>query len=309
VIVVAGEALVDLVEEADGRLRPVAGGGPLNTAIALGRLDVPAAFLGTLSRDDYGRLLSELLADAGINMSLVRWSDAPTPLAVVHRHPDGQNGYTFYLASTSLTDLPPRSLPELPREARAIHVGTLALAVDPPASTLEALVDREAGKRRIILDPNVRPAIFGDANAYRARLERIARLADVVKLSEDDADWIYPELDRDAVLDYLLTLGPRLIAITSGERGACAASEAARVAVPATPIAVVDTVGAGDTFGAALIAALSARGAFDEGRPALGEDALSEILAFAVEAATITCTRVGAVPPTRDELAALKFPR
>jgi fructokinase len=302
VIVIGGEALVDLVEE-DGLVRPVAGGGPFNTAVALGRLDVPVAFLGTLSRDDYGALLAGQLADAGVDMSLVRWSDAPTPLAVVHRHGDGRNTFTFKLGATALSDLPPDALPVLPDAVWGIHLGTLGLAVDPPASTYESLVDREAGTRRIILDPNVRPEIFGDARAYRVRFERLAALADVVKLSDDDAGWIYPGRELGEVIDHLLRLGPRLVSVTLGESGAIAASALGTVLVPAVPVTVVDTVGAGDTYGAALLAALVERDALGA-RPAaaLDEPMLHAVASYAVAAAAITCTRVAADPPNRAEI-------
>jgi fructokinase len=136
-------------------LRPISGGGPFNTAIALGRL---------------------------------------------HQHDDGGNTYTLHLAGTSLTDLPPEAVPALPETATAIHVGTLGLAIDPPAAAYEALLARETGRRTIVLDPNVRPAVFGDQASYRARFERLATLVDVVKLSADDAAWIYPEVELEDVL-------------------------------------------------------------------------------------------------------------
>jgi fructokinase len=302
VIVVGGEALVDLVDE-HGLLSPVPGGGPFNTAIALGRLGIPVAFLGTLSHDEYGGLLARLLLEAGVDMSLVRWSDAPTPVAVVHRHDDGGNSYTFYLTGTSLTDLPPEAVPDLPEHMWAIHVGTLGLAVDPPAAAYEALLDREAGRRTIVLDPNVRPAVFGDQVSYLARFERLARLADIVKLSDDDAAWIYPELDLADALEHVLGLGPRLVAITMGTLGAVAASREGYARVPAVPVTVVDTVGAGDSFGAALLAALVEREALEPGatRP-LDDSLLEEAVEYAVTASAITCTRTGAVPPTRAEL-------
>ena len=139
--------------------RAVPGGGPFNTAIALGRLGLPVAFLGTLSRDDHGGVLAGLLADASVDLSLVRTTDAPTPVAVVNKHGgDGGNSYTFYLAGTALADFPRASLPALPSQAVALHVGTLALAVDPPAMTYRLLVEREADKRTIVFDPNIRPA-------------------------------------------------------------------------------------------------------------------------------------------------------
>ena len=301
-IVVGGEALVDLVDER-GLLSPVPGGGPFNTAIALGRLGIPVAYLGTLSHDDYGSLLARLLTEAGVDMSLVRWSDAPTPLAVVHRQDDGENAYTFYLTGTSFTDLSPEAVPALPEHAWAIHVGTLALAVDPPAAAYEALLDRDARRRTIVLDPNVRPAVFGDQLSYRARFERLARLADVVKLSEHDAAWIYPELERADILERVLGLGPRLVAITMGTLGAVAASRDGYARVAAVPVTVVDTVGAGDSFGAALLAALVERDALDpRARRSLDDSLLEDALEYAVTASAITCTRLGAVPPSRAEI-------
>jgi fructokinase len=303
VIVVGGEALVDLVNE-QGELHPIPGGGPFNTAIALARLGVPVAYLGTLSTDDYGNVLAGVLANAGADTSLVRWSEAPTPLAEVHRHDGGGNTYTFQLANTSFTDLPLEAIPALPQHVRAIHVGTLALAIDPPAAAYEALLEREAGRRTIFFDPNVRPAVFGNQGAYQVRFERIAGLANIVKLSDDDAAWIYPELTPEDVLERVLALGPRLVAITLGTDGAVAASREGFARVPAVPVNVADTVGAGDSFGAALLAALAERDVLMLGatRP-LDDSLLEEALRYAVTAAAITCTRTGAVPPTRDEIA------
>jgi fructokinase len=302
VIVVGGEALVDLVEEG-GVVRSVPGGGPFNTAIALGRLGVPVAFLGTISRDAYGSVLAELLIEAGVGMSLVRSTDAPTPLAVVNKDSDGGNSYTFYLADTAFADLPRNALPALPGEAVALHVGTLALAVDPPAATFRALVEREAGTRAIVFDPNIRPLVFGDPDDYRPRFERLAGLATIVKMSGDDASWIYPGCEPSEVLERLLALGPRIVAITLGSEGAIAGSADGRVQVPAVPVVVADTVGSGDSFGAALVAALYEQEALElrSMRP-LDDAVLEKAISYAVTAAAITSTRTGAVPPSRAEI-------
>jgi fructokinase len=304
VIVTGGEALVDLVDDG-GALRPVAGGGPFNTAIAFGHLDVSVGFLGPISRDAYGQMLYQQLVDAGVDTSLVRRSDAPTPRAVVHKQHDGRNEYTFELARTSLVDLTPEDLPVLPQEAWAVYVGTLALAIDPPAAAYEALVHREAGRRQIIFDPNVRPAIFGGVTSYRARFERLARRALLVKLSDDDAAWIYPRLRLEEVVELLLGFGTHIVAVTKGERGAVAASAAAYVDVPGMPVEVVDTVGAGDSFGAAMVAALVDQGAIGPRTTQAADDAvLTRAVSYAVAASAITCTRAGALPPTRDEIKA-----
>jgi fructokinase len=302
VIVIGGEALVDLVED-DGSSHPVAGGGPFNTAIAFGRLDVAVGFLGAISRDTYGQMLAQQLSDAGVDTSLVRWSDAPTPRAVVHRHGDGKHEFTFEIRGTSLVDLFPHQLPILPNDAWAVHVGTLALAIDPPAAAYEAFVEREAGRRQIILDPNVRPAIFGDAVAYRHRFEHLAQVADLVKLSEDDAAWIYPGTSVEHVLELVLGLGPGLVAVTRGANGAIASSGNGFVDVPGIRVTVVDTVGAGDSFGAAFVAALVDGGAFGpQATRAADAEVLTRALSYAVAASAITCTRRGAVPPSRDEI-------
>jgi fructokinase len=302
VIVVGGEALVDLVEDGESR-RAVAGGGPFNTAVALGRLDVPVAFLGAISRDAYGAMLYELLAEAGVDESLVARTDLPTAQATVHREADGRNTYTFSLVETAFTDVSSETLPVLPDEAWGIHVGTLALAIDPPAGAYEALLDREAERRRIILDPNVRPLIFGDADVYRRRFERLAREVDVVKLSDDDAAWIYPGRSIEDVLDAVLAFGPRLVAVTRGGSGAVARSRLAEVDIAGIAVDVADTVGAGDSFGAALVAALVDEGALGPGEQReLDRPVLERAVTYAVTASAITCTRTGADPPTREEI-------
>jgi len=302
VIVIGGEALVDLVDDG-GTPHSVAGGGPFNTAIAFGRLGVPVGFLGTISRDGDGQMLAKRLLDEGVDTSFVRWSDAPTPRAVVHHLGDGRNEYTFHLYGTSLADLTPNELPALPDEAWAVYVGTLALAIDPPASAYEALVDRETGRRQIILDPNVRPAIFGDVDVYRRRFERLARLADIVKLSQDDAAWIYPGLRAEDVLAHILDFGPRVVAVTRGEGGAIAGANSAVVDIAGIPVDIVDTVGAGDSFGAALIAALVDEGAFGPlATRRSDQSVLARAVSYAVAASAITCMRRGAAPPSRDEI-------
>jgi fructokinase len=304
VIVVGGEALVDLVDD-DGSRRPMPGGGPFNTAIALGRLDVSVGFLGSISRDAYGEMLAERLVDSGVDTSLVKRSDAPTARAFVHRQRDGDSEYNFEVKGTSLADLSPRDLPVLPDDAWALYVGTLALALDPPAAAYEALVRSEAKRRQIIIDPNVRPAIFGDVATYRPRFERLVRLADLVKLSEGDAAWIYPRLGIDEIIELIRSLGPRVVAVTRGRNGAVAASGDAFVDVAGVPVAVVDTIGAGDTFGAAFVTALVEEAAFgpERSRP-VAEPALARAVAYAVAASAITCTRSGAVPPSRSEVEA-----
>jgi fructokinase len=185
----------------------------------------------------------------------------------------------------------------------ALHVGTLALAVDPPATTYRLLVEREADKHTIVFDPNIRPAVFGDAEAYRVRFEQLCRLATIVKMSRDDAEWIYPGYEPPEVMERVLALGPRMIAITLGAEGAMAASAVGRTQLPADRVDVVDTVGSGDSFSAGLIASLHEQDALalDSTRP-FDDAVLETAVSLAISVAALTSTRTGAAPPSRGEL-------
>ena len=169
-IAVAGEALIDLIADGNG-LHPYPGGGPFNTAVALGRLGVPVAFLGRLSDDAFGRMLDERLAESGVDRRYVLHGEAPTPLAVIHATSDGEHAFRFYLAGTTYADVTLADLPPLDSEVAALHVGTLSLATDPPAAAFEQLMERESTRRLVVVDPNIRPAACGDRDAYVARFE------------------------------------------------------------------------------------------------------------------------------------------
>ena len=301
-IAVAGEALIDLVES-DGTLHPLPGGGPFNTAVALGRLGVPTGFLSRLSYDKFGELLVELLRESGVDDRYLLRGPAPTPVAVVHTSAGGDATYSFHLAGTAYADLTAEDLPELGPEVVALHLGTLALATDPPAAALEVLMRRESDRRLIVVDPNVRPDVIGDRDAYVTRFESWLSYAHLVKLSARDAEWLYPDLEPEACAQHLLALGARLAVVTLGPDGALAVSGegAARVASPA--VEVVDTVGAGDAFGAGLLRALWASdGLHVQTVAQLSDAGLETALSFACVVAALQCSRAGAVPPTLDDV-------
>lgn len=301
-IAVAGEALIDLVAD-DGLLRPIPGGGPFNTAVALASLGVPVGYVGRLSSDRFGRLLEQQLADSGVDRRYVLHGDAPTPLAIVHTGDAGDPEYAFYLDGTAYAAISPADLPLLGPEVVALHLGTLALATDPPASALEQLIEQEAERRLIVIDPNVRPAVCGDPDAYRRRFERWAAHAHVIKLSVVDAAWLYPGAAPDAVLDAVLDLGARLAVITLGADGASARSRAGRARAASPPVDVVDTVGAGDSFGAGFLRALWAANRLDaDGVGRLDDRELAHALQFATAVGALQCARAGAVPPTLAEI-------
>lgn len=297
-IVVAGEALIDVV---DGRER--AGGGPFNTARALARLAVPVAFLGRLSTDARGQSLAALLERDGVRMHLSSTGPEPTTIARASIDAGGVATYTFEVAGTSAPNLLPAALPfDLGAGVEAVHAGSLGLVLEPMASTLMGLIGRERGRRVVMLDPNVRPGLIDDAD-YRARLRRAIATSDVAKASDGDAAWIFGVEDHEAAADAMLETGARLAVITLGARGAYARHGSSRVHVEAPPVEVVDTIGAGDAFGAALAAWLHDHDALHPGFR-LTEKDLRAALAYACLVASLTCTRAGADPPTRAEVLA-----
>lgn len=301
-IVVCGEALIDLVVEADGRLRPAPGGGPFNTARAIARLGAPVAFLGRLSTDEFGRGLCTLLEEDGVDTSLVSRGDEPTTLAIARLDAGRAARYDFYHVGTSAPNLGPAMVPaKLGHDVDAVHVGSLGLVLEPMASTLFELMRRESARRVVMLDPNVRPVLISNADAYRSRLESAMALGAIVKASQEDVRWLYPGVDLEPAASRMLAAGARLVVITLGVEGAAGFTRRGGTRVRAPSVDVVDTIGAGDTFGAALLAWLHERGLLARDL-SLEEPELESALEFACRAASFTCGRAGADPPRRDQL-------
>ena len=300
-IAVIGEALIDMHVEGD-LLRPFAGGGPFNTAIQLGRLDTPACFLGALSFDRFGRQLEQALRSAGVDTSGVRRVDAPSPIAIVDSA-SVEPSYSFYLAGTAHEALQPADFAELPAHVVALHVGTLALATDPPAPAIAEFAEREAELRTLVIDPNIRAAMIPDRAAYLTRFERLARNAGLVKLSAGDLSWLYPDrLPADAARG-LLGGGAACVAITHGSDGAEAWTHSGTARIPAPDVTVVDTVGAGDAFGAGLLAWLWRSNELTvEALRSLGQGELEAALRYAAAVAAAQCSRASAWGPAAADV-------
>ncbi|WP_354382186.1 carbohydrate kinase [Streptomyces sp. PvR034] len=295
-IVVAGEALIDLVPVAGppGALVPRAGGGPYNTALALGRLGGRVAFCSRVSTDGFGRTLLAGLRAAGVDLSLVQRGPEPTTLAVPSLAPDGSAAYGFYVEGTAdrLFALPDALAPG----TRALALGTCSLVLEPGASAYEALLRRESARGLLtLLDPNIRPALIADPAAYRARFLSWLPYVSVLKLSEEDAAWLGGRPEE------WLAAGPSAVVLTRGAAGlAVWTRRGERFAVPARGVAVVDTIGAGDTVNAALLHRLvNAPGGAQAAEAAVDWPG---VLAYAAHAAAVTCTRAGAEPPYAAEL-------
>ena len=312
-ILVCGEALIDFVPLAQGD-EPAyvarAGGSSFNVAMGLGRLGIPVGFLGRLSRDPFGQLLRRRLLADRVDCRLVLDGDEPSTLAIVHLEAGAEPVYVFHGEGTADRLLGIGDLPaDFPGEVAALHLGSISMVREPGASAFEALMRREHGRRVLSLDPNVRPSLVGERSAYVARLEGWVSLADVVKVSRADLEWLYPQADPDAAAASWLAWGPGLVVVTKGHDGAIGMTARDRVEIAGTPVAVSDTVGAGDSFTSGLLAWLHEAGRLERTRiREIPADALRTCLAFANRAAAITCTRAGSQPPTRAEMDADRLP-
>jgi fructokinase len=306
-ILVCGEALIDLVPLPDS-VEPTfvarAGGSSFNVAMGLGRLGAPVGFLGRISRDPFGRMLRRRLLADGVDCRLVQDGDELSTLAVVHLEAGAEPEYTFHDQGAADRLLRVEDLPaDFPPDVAALHLGSISMVREPGASAFEAVMRREHGRRVLTLDPNVRPSLVGERARYVARLEGWVSLADVVKVSRADLAWLYPETTPDAAAAAWLARGPGVVVVTMGHVGAIGLTPTDRVEVAGTPVTVSDTIGAGDSFTSGFLAWLVEGAWLDRAKiRQIPAHALREGLAFAVRAASITCTRAGAQPPTRAEM-------
>ena len=312
-VVCCGEALVDLIAaDPNGRTwHAVPGGAPYNAALAAGRLGAPTSFLGVFSDDRFGRMLRTRLLESHVDHRHCPVTHDPTTVALVARNRDGEDSFTFHVADTTTTSGRVNDL-HLPADTGVLHVsGSVAMVVEPAASRIAALMAAAGHRALLHLDANPRPAVV-DRDSYRRRLDRWLGRADVVKVSAADAEWIDPGADpveladswlRPADADALDEHRPLAVVVTLGAQGAAVALPNGVVRVAAPEVEVVDTVGAGDSFTGAVLAAFSAHRVTDR-------DALAKLdaawwrtaLTYAAEAAAISCSRPGCDPPWRHEL-------
>ncbi|KRW96357.1 carbohydrate kinase [Paracoccus sp. MKU1] len=303
-ILCAGESLIDMVPEG-ANYRPLPGGAVYNTAIALGRMGAQAGYLWPISRDGFGEMLLRPLAEAGVDTGLCPRSDRLTTLAFVTLT-GGEARYSFYDEGSAGRMFAPEDLPEIPDTVSALFIGGISLVPDPCGTAIEALVERVRHRIPVMLDPNIRPFFIADEPAYRARLDRLIGMADLVKLSGDDLDWLMPGASFEEAAAAILGRGARVVFQTGGSAGARAHWSGEPLAAQAVRVEVADTIGAGDTFNAGVLAALDRAGVLTrQGLERLTPDAIAQALALGTRAAAITVSRPGANPPWAHELDAL----
>lgn len=310
-ILVCGEALIDLFvgapEGGEMPARAVAGGSPFNVAIGLARLGAAAGFLGGISRDGFGTLLADLLAREGVDGRFLIRTDRLSTLSVVATDADGHPSYSFHGEGAADRSLLAADLPaDLPDTVAALTFGSYTMAVEPVGSALAALAEREKGRRFISVDPNLRPSVVGAMTGWHPAAERFYRAATLIKASDEDIRIAWDgQLTIAEAASYWRDLGAQLVVVTEGERGATAFSAAGRASVPGRSVPVGDTVGAGDTFHAALLAKLARNGQLHPAAlAALDLAAVEGLLRYAVAASAICVTRRGADLPTAAEVEA-----
>lgn len=307
-ILCCGEALIDMIPSptdagTDGFV-PHSGGAIFNTAIALGRLGVPTGFLTGLSTDLFGGQLAADLEKSQVDTRFAIRSDLPTTLAFV-RLSQGHATYTFYDENTAGRSLDAENLPDLTDNATALYFGGISLISEPCADFYAALAEREARRRIIALDPNIRSGFIKDEPRYRARLKRMIAVADILKVSDEDLIWISPEGETlEDKARALLQEGPKVLILTKGSEGALAfVAGRDPVSVSARKAVVVDTVGAGDTFNAGVLESLFRTGLLRKTEIAnISDPDLTAALRRGAEIAAVTVSRAGANPPWLQEL-------
>jgi fructokinase len=314
-VATAGEALIDLIEDADGRLRPCAGGAVYNLTRALGLQGVGTLYLNPLSQDRFGRLLAEGIAQAGVALALPLPVHEPTSLAVVGLDAQGKASYSFYREGVADRQVSAQGLitacdahPEL----RITVTGCLALAAEDSAKYLPWLQAQRAGGRLVVVDANLRPAVVPDMDTYRASVMAALQQAHLIKVSDDDLDTLGVQgTDALARARALLASTPApWLALTLGAGGAVLLARDGRAwhSAESAQVAVVDTVGAGDCFLAGLLVALMQRPAMQQGALAdalqLGADDAQHLLAHAVASASLCVMQTGCTPPSLAEVVA-----
>jgi fructokinase len=295
---VCGEVLIDLIPGADGVRVPHVGGGPANTAKALARLGHDVQFIDGISSDQYGVMSRKELLDDEVKLDLALKSDKPTCLAIVSLAENGGASYEFEIDGTATFDFSLDWLPDPSRyKPNVLHIGTLVTVIEPGADVLYDWAIRVAEFAPIVFDPNIRPAVMGDRDKYQAAVEKWAAISSVIKVSDDDMEWLYPDQMYTDVAQRWINDGAALVVVTRGADGLLGITADGSVEVPGVKIEVADTVGAGDTVGAIIVEAMVERGIL-----ALTGDVLKSVLHRAAVAAGITCSRKGAQPPYKHDL-------
>ena len=307
-IICCGESLIDMISIANAGNESVfsglTGGAIFNTSIALGRLDVPVGLISGVSTDLFGKKITKDLTDSNVNIKLLIRNEKPTTLAFVDVK-DGQANYTFYDENSAGNSIHYSDFPNIPKIATTLCFGGISLCTEPAASAYEKLFIQEIKNKVLFLDPNIRSTFISDEISYRKRLNKMISSSDILKVSDEDLDWIVTSGSNiNEKIEKLHNLGAKLIIVTKGAEGVAAYVKNKKVInLPAQEVNVIDTVGAGDTFNAGFLAKLSNLKLLSKSNVKnLSSKHISMALEYGIKAASITVSRKGANPPLLSEI-------
>ena len=308
-IICSGEALIDMIpatcgDACEDGFIPRAGGSVFNTAIALGRLGANVGFVSGLSTDMFGEILEQTLRDSNVDLALCLRADRPTTMAYV-KLTDGNASYLFHDENSAGRMITAEDMPEISPDVTAMFFGGISLAVEPCAEAYAALAEQAGAGRVVMVDPNIRPTFIPDEPRFRARLDRILRVADIVKVSDEDLGWLVPgEISVDDRVTAVLSKGPSIVLVTAGgETARGYLSDGRVIEKTITPQTIVDTVGAGDSFNAGFLHSLQEQGLLTRsGIDNLSDAQMLDALTLGAAVAGVVVSRSGANPPWRKEL-------
>lgn len=300
-ITVAGEALIDIIVDPQGDVTSVVGGAPLNTARTIARLGLPASFLGGVSQDAFGGRIMRLLGTDGVEYALGSRVEAPTTLAIAQLDDHGAATYRFLLEGTSAGAVTSElALQHVGDDCSILHVGTLGLVLQPLADAMREVVATSPADRLVMIDPNCRPSVMGDSPVFRDTFDAVLARADVIKVSGDDLDFLYPGMPHSEAARLLRKASDGVVLLTDGAKAVHVLVGDDEIVLDVPRVPVVDTVGAGDSFSGGFLAHWVRQG---RSRSDLSDvAAVAEAARFGIAVAGITCQRPGADPPRLSEM-------
>lgn len=300
-ITVIGEALVDIIVDPTGNVTSVVGGAPLNTARTCARLGIETTFLGGVSTDAFGGRIMRLLSDDGVTYALVAQVHEPTTLAIAQIDEHGAATYRFMMEGTSAAAVTAdQALAAVGADCRVVHAGTLGLVLQPLADATRAVVAASPDDRIVMIDPNCRPSVMTTSEVFRSTLDSVLGRADIVKVSGDDLEFMFPELDLIEAARALQVQSGAVVLFTDGAKAVCVMNGSDEIVLNVPKVPVVDTVGAGDSFSGGFLAEWMHRGLTrDDVRDT---DKVVSAARYGIAVAGITCQRPGADPPRTGEV-------
>jgi fructokinase len=309
-IISLGEALIDFISLKKLDYKGFPGGSPYNTSIAISRQGIPCQFIGRMSKDIFGVQLLDYLKENQVGTDFLISTDDPTTLSFVQKESDGKVQYAFFSNGTADRFWSEKDINnlEFPKETKIIHFGSISLTQEPCGSLLTQLLLKKASGILLSFDPNIRPSLVSNRMVYMERFHKLCKICSIVKLSDEDLEWLFPDETKKKALSILMDAGVSLIALTEGKAGARLITRNESINSPLYDLPVADTVGAGDTFHGALLSFLYQRNIFTpEEIESLSDNDLKDLGIFANKAAGINCHRSGANPPTSEEMVSKDF--